>query len=449
MEDKILKTCPECGEPSIVSRDGKEVHKRCACDWERGFISRVARTVHREFWEDRVLNMADWRPSLFNKDNAGLFRNLIRVQKAETIRAVYDFAYDITSMGKDGSLRFSVEDSLAKGRNLFVRGPQGSGRGLLLAAIKMLCAMRGISTTPLPDDFAVCKSKVIEAEAFGKEGEEAKAAVDTCYANVALLVLQDVHGEYRTNFSSKEKVPVRSRGANGIDTLLARRLGKRGSLAMTSSEFAGQIGDTLGDKMMDILDSDKTRIATMFSPIEAEQFLHTLRDRHKMFDSQADGLTGDEKKGRKTQEEQMGEDQLAESIKEGFYFSEAFPKIPNLGKERPDRDGREPEDSDFKLPIFDLHEGAINDGECPKYARKALEEFVREREQGSHDYRENLRYARLNAVRACSISARMSEREMESVGRMLSDATSGPDRVKEIVTGAIDIMHRMGGRGDS
>ena len=129
----IQKNCPECGEPKNAIREGKERRLRCKCDWERGFFDRVKATIHPDFYEKSVKTLRDWHPAIYepfghwdkSKEMPTEEQRIVMAQKAVAIHLIYDYCY------RKGAAGVALEDSVSSGKNIFIRGPYGSGRGLL------------------------------------------------------------------------------------------------------------------------------------------------------------------------------------------------------------------------------------------------------------------------------------------------------------------------------
>jgi len=255
MSEFSERKCPDCGEPLNAWRDGREVVLRCTCDWEKGFHQRTKMTIHPTFYVGGVKKMVHWRPPMFGVDPQSHIYNFMVAQKAITIRRIHDFCF-----GGEG-----LEESLSKGRNLFIRGPKGSGRGLIVASIKFYAAAKDISATPVSGDWALFKNEVMEAESFSKTGEMSKASLGQAYVNVELMTLENIRAE-----SGLMPTGRKARGAAVIDMILAKRQARRGSMVFSSFDFAGEFGVTFGDKLLEIVMDESTAMALLFSPQEVD-----------------------------------------------------------------------------------------------------------------------------------------------------------------------------------
>lgn len=264
MTDFSERKCPVCGEPLNVLRGGKEVVLRCTCDWEKGFHERTKRTIHPSFYVGGVKKMVHWRPPMFNVEPQSQVYNFMVAQKIVTIRRIYDFCFS----------REGLEGSIAKGRNLFVRGPKGSGRGLIVASIKFYAAAKDISATPVSGDWALLKNEIMEAESFSKQGEMAKASLVQSYVNVDLMTLENIRAE--TGLASSNR---KLRGASIIDMVLAKRQARQGSMVFSSFDFVREFGESFGDKLVEIVNDDSTSMALLFSPQEADVIVKSTENK--------------------------------------------------------------------------------------------------------------------------------------------------------------------------
>lgn len=430
-DDNVLSTCEKCGEPRFVMRNEKKVQLRCRCDWERGFHHRVKTTIHPTFWKDEVKTLNDWSPPIFRGANGGEFRSFIRIQKAMAMAQMYEFCFR-----QDPSP--AIYGSMAKGRNLFIRGPQGSGRGLLAASVKMYAAIRDISVTPLPADWSDYRSKLQEAEAFGKDGDLARALLIDEYVNVGMMVLENIRGERRKTYKGGD-TPWKSRFSSAIDATIGRREMRQGSMLLTSAEFAGEILDTLGDKLHEALDSPKTMPILMLSAMEAGELLRTMRNRQAFLISTLAASKGGEKKKARSESmmENYGGKQDTELVKESFYFGEAFKNVPASF-------------SGKKLADSLTTELVMISKDYPAETKRICGEFMDERNANGLAYKSGLRSARLNVIKACKeLASKMTEREMDIVGRMMSMATDDAEKVDEVVKKAIGLRSFMSGEKDN
>ena len=176
-----MNVCSRCGQPTAKEEDGKVTYLRCYCDWQRGYAERLRRTIHPEFLKP-VKTIKDWNPKLFTTG----FAEMMEVQKVLAIKRLRDFAY-----GQDYD-RKALDSNLAERKNLFIRGPSGSGRGLLLATIKLHAAIREITVTPLPCDYDIFRADYAEAESFGQIGEEKKLVIAEKYETPQIMVVENV-----------------------------------------------------------------------------------------------------------------------------------------------------------------------------------------------------------------------------------------------------------------
>ena len=425
--DKIISIC-DCGDPKIAIKDGLEIQLRCKCDWKRGFFERVRKTVDPDYWEDNPKTIYDWKPQLFNLKKAGLFPALMKIQKVSVLIRIYKFCFEQIKKKEDGTLIFGIDKSIRKGINLFIRGPNNSGRGMMVSTIKIFCAIKEISTTPLPGDFSIFKTDVIDSSSYGKEGAVAKSVVSEKYENVKLLAIESIRGDRKSNLAGV-KISMRSRAADAIDSLLVKRMSRQGSVLFTSNEFSGEIGDTLGDKMFEILDSPLTIPILMFHPIEGNALLSSLQKRHEYFyNNFQDILANFEEnktlKSKKTVRDSISEDQYLEILKESFYFNESFIDIPEVHGT--------------------INEAMIN---SVPLTSSVYEEYIKEKKENGLAYYQNKKIAIMNTVRACKeLSSKMTDKEIYETGKLLVLATATEETRKNKIEEAKKIRDIIAGK---
>lgn len=431
------RVCPECGEDKIAFKDGKSILLRCSCDWKRGFFGRVKRTIHPEYWHKTPKTICDWKPGLFGP-KSGRARPLMQMQKTLVIKRLHGFCFKETGKTEEGYRSYAMDDSLAQGRNLFIRGPSNSGRGLLLASLKVFLAMRDISVTPLPGDFSVFKSDMVEASSYGKEGDSARITVAESYQNVSVLMLEGVHGEFKNNYSG-EKVASRSRAADAIDNLIAKRVVRQGSVVCTSSDFMGEIGETLGDKFSEVMNSARTIPVLMFHPREGLDLLAALNRRCEFFSKKIDQYfdVAKQKGGsKKTVEEGLIDKQELEFIKEGLHFDEVFEDIPSLGE------GGEPRMT-AKLENMLRRKG------CPESIKSLYECFSSDKQLNGASFQEDRMNAQMNAVRECKgLASKMTQREVYETSKLLAITAEGEEKRQARIKEAQALMREMAGLSD-
>jgi len=419
------RRCPICGDPKTEMKEGREVFKRCYCEWEKGFHVRLARTVFKTYYEPKMKRMSDWKPPIYFPAKAGLFPSFIRMQKVVAVHRLWDYCYKDVGVGTWSALLRSVDE----GRNLFVRGPKGSGRGLISACIKFVAAKMDISATPLPGDFDLFKNEILESKALGREGAEAKALVSEKYADVRLLVLEGCRAESIIKFSGEE-TPVKFRGSNEIDSLLARRQMTRGGMLLTSDDFIGQVSNTMGDRLLEVLASDDTRLVLMLSVDEANDLLAAVASKQKAMAEWVAAMGAFKaEKGpeRKTAPEKMSEKGEFRMVEEALFFEDAFPNIPS-DTLTGNRVG----------VMLDVGDG------FPPCILSTYAAFKESRERKGAEYKEGIRAARVAAVRSCkSLASMMIEKEMEEVGRILSLAAGPQDRMDELAREATRMRAAM------
>jgi ribosomal protein L22 len=359
---------------------------------------------------------------------------MIIAQKVLAMSGLFEFCFKELNEDENGRKVYALDRSLLTNRNLFIRGPQGSGRGLLSASIKMHSAARDISTTPLPAEFSALRGMLHEYESYGSDTDITRSLVHGSYVDVQLMILEDIHCETKT--MGKQNVVVRSRYANTFDSLLSKRAQQTGAMVFTSSQFAGEINDSLGEKLREVLDSESTYMILMVSPVEADALLRTLRARKKTFATQLLKFTSEKsnnkitQKERKAMSEGMEENVGVEFVKEGFYFEEAFPKIPG--------------ETDKLHEILKIFPPSAE-------VNKKYEEFMSEKEQSPRGiaYYKGLNSAIVNAVRSCTeLSEKMTHREMKLIGQMMSVATQESGVLDDKVKYATKLRSWMAGKGD-
>lgn len=367
------------------------------CEWERENHSRIKQTIHPEYYKPRFRVMADWDPPLFSR---GGFEEYLEVQKVMAMMKIWRFAF---SPGGN-----ALKDKAARGRNFFVRGPAGSGKGLLAATIKLVAAGRGMTATPLPSDYDVLKGFLAQAEEYGGRGDAARVELYSRYESPTLMVVEDARAEMRFQFRDGNEKTRRVRGHDFLDALLARRASRPGTLLMTSSNFIGEIRDSMGDRMHDMLLSPKTNLLVMLGPDETSDLRTMLSARRSQFQDVIDRLVEVPQEKNRLLTERMGDCEEADLFLEALYFEEAFPR----------RGARAGENN---LSWHEMCESSLGHWEQASLAAPVWERFVSAREERSAEYKEGLDRARAEAIQDCrGLSPKLSRREMIEVGKMLS-----------------------------
>lgn len=429
-KDFAPRFCDKCGGPKNEIQGDREVILRCTCDWERGFHERLKSTVPAEFWKEKVFSIRDWNPPIFRKGGDGIFKNLIKIQKTNAVLKLYEFCHRLIKRDEKGMKYYALDRSIDRSNNLFMRGTVNSGRGTLMAQIKIFAAHRDISATPNPGDWSVFKSEMAQSEWHGKDAEFVKTSVAEQYRNVKVLTLENVRGE-GTFGLDRQRRPFRS--ANLIDVLLTQRNLKPGCMAFTSDEFAKEIGDTMGDKLPEILASPKTSLILLFSSTEADALQQGLIKYYEKTKNAAEQL----KKGDKLKfQEQLTENRLLECAEEAFYIEHLFPRIPATKHFKFD----ETESLSYLIENDAMKQV---DPWSPKI-RTLRAEFIEEKELNGLSFQLKIDKVLINVVRECSIlSQKMTEKEMLETGRMMSDACSGVERSQQIIATAKDIREKF------
>jgi hypothetical protein len=399
MEDFVPDKCGRCGGQTTAMKDGGLVYLRCLCEWERGYHERLRGTVHLDFLSPVVKSMADWDPPLF-RPAAGSpgWREMLEVQKIVAVSRLYNFAF------KGKGPQQAIRSSIASRHNLFVRGPANSGRGLLAAVVKTLCAMRDISVTPLPCEFDIFKTDMVESEAFGPSGDEAKIRSHQKYEAPQVMVVENMRAEPEVRGPGGQTQRKRFRGSNSVDALLARRLVKPGSILATSWDFLGEISDALGDNAFDTLSSDKTAFVILFHPAETESLRTALGARRDELIRRIEILSeGD--KGKRPATERTGE--VLDLVADLLYFEEVFGSAFGEGRVG----------DSFKSHFENMDDNAIV--KVPKVL-EVWREFLEARKTQSAEYQKRVKVAQVEAVKQCKgLGQSLSEREMREVGDML------------------------------
>jgi hypothetical protein len=393
---------------------------------ETATLARMRETIHPQFLGSGAKTMMDWSPAIFSKDRSGEAWAIMRAQRAIAISRLWNFCF-----ADKGRALLSNIDS---GRNLFIRGPRNSGRGLLASSIKAVAAMKQVSTSPFMSEFDIFRSEMLECMSFGREGAEAKGNAADKYLDVQLMVVENMRAENTIKYSG-EQAKAKFRGADEIDNLIAKRLLSRGSMLITSCDFVGEISITLGERLFDELSSDRTTLVMLVDPGEAIEVSNGLRRAYK--DSNATlralmvGATQREKK-------LMGGREDAENvvrIEESFYLEDAFDEIPGESK---------------------TIQGAIdNSPESFTHAvRERYEEFKADRQAKSAAYKRGIQAARARVVMSsglCNESPRgqapryrMTSGEMSEMGTILALSCS-PSRLDAAEAEANKLIGAMGG----
>lgn len=413
--------CGVCGEPKNELRDGNEIILRCTCDWERGYHDRLKRTVHPDYWLKKITN---WSPPAFKDGGRGRFKSLIKIQKATAMQRLYDFCFKIHGRDKGtGFKQYALYKSMERGRNLYIRGPNGSGRGLLTATIKIFTAMKNISTTPLPGDWSTFKSEIAQSDWNSREADIVKMSIIENYRNVKLLALENVKGE-----SGGAR---KFRSSTLIDDMLTKRSMLQGSMVMTSSDFIRQIGDTVGDRLPEILTSENTSIIIMFSPKEADALLSALVSYMSSARLVVLQLKQSAKEGLSNQ---LADDKAVEAVEEVLYLEDAFPEVPAVTTE-----------ASLK---FNKANSVTTSLALGKYSmesiKQAFAKFNVDKKENNLAYQERHQRVLVNAVKASKeLGSRMEEKEMLETGKMMSLACRPLESVKACIAAATELREKM------
>lgn len=416
--------CPICNGPKNELRDNVEIILRCTCDWERGYHDRIRKTIHYSFWREKVKNIKDWSPPIFQQGGPGRFKNFIKVQKGICIHKLYDFCFKYFGKDEFGHKTYALDKSIEKGRNLYIRGPNGSGRGLLMSQIKFHTAWRDISTTPLPGEWSTFKSDMAQCNWNGKEADDAKARVLDSYRNVKLLTLENVRGE-NSKFAFKGAIP--------LDDLLTKRSLMQGSMVLSSSDFIHQLGDAIGDRLPDILLSDNTTLILMFSAEEADALVGALVRRLTKLREQV--LKAE--LGKKGVQNQYDEERILEMAQEVFIIENAFPKI-SLSNSLQGAQTKISEGDSLSYQID------MNPSRFHEKLRELWAAFNAAKQEKSLAYQEGLKKVYIAVMKDCpELGQKMSEKEMIETGKLMSFACSEPEKIKNLLIKSKELMDKM------
>ena len=414
MEQPIVKNCPICNSVKReILPDGSWHVRRCRCDWEKLFVERTAATVSPSWWlpDGTRANMQKWDPPLFQNDTR--FKNLMQVQKTVACKRLCRFCYDATPV--QGGHLMALEKSIGEKRNLFVRGPKGSGRGMIVANIKALAAARNISATPNPGEWSVFKNDAWLATLFGKEGENGRQVFECKYQMPSLLVLEGVD-----LLPAKSNGQFRFRAADRIDLLLADRQALSGSAVLTSVRFAGQIGDSYGEKFQETLLSPMTSLILLFSPGEADLLLGAIKKRAAKVRAACVNPDAWKRKGDEGSRE-MDAERRAEAIEDAFYFEEAFGEIP--GEAEGKRMGAKVACPEM-FPEIDRVKEVLT---------KEWSKLVGERKSKPPARAKGIDRACLEAARGCvEVTGGMLDREMLEAGRLMARACCSAEKLGQL-----------------
>lgn len=428
--EEIKLRCPECKEPRMIEVDGKEVFYRCQCDFQLGLHTRLSRTLHPSLWKPKFRGIGEWNPPSLAPTQSK-FPTLMRAQKIRALSALHSFAF------ASGADKYSLPDSISQSKNLFIRGPEMSHKALMISSIKMLAAVLNITVTPLPGDFDVFKSDIAEAESTNMAGAEAKLRVFERYEVPKIMCLDNVRASFRLvprpagSKMTSERAPKEIRGFEQVDRLMAVRASRPGSLVLSSTDFIGEIGETCGERLFDILASQRTSLILLFHPDESADILDALfkkvwADNNLILTMRQDG--------NKTKAEQLTDEQKIESLVDALYFEETFKVV------------RDPTGREESRDVRETMGGSLAQS-YPKKLQDAFRRFeVSVREQ-NHEYRLGVKQA-LNNWCSCSPKWQqsLSMPEREEVGRILMLACETQEEIDSQARSAMALRALMGGR---
>lgn len=415
MENFIPEKCSKCKKNLNTIKNGKIVYLRCLCEWERGFHERLKKTVHVDFLKP-IKTINDWDPPVLH----GGYEEFMAIQKSLAIRRIYEFAFEEYSSKPN----YALAKNIIHNNNLFIRGPNGSGRGLLSATIKILAAIRDISCTSIPCDFDLFKIDLSDSEIFGNSGENAKIRLYEKYECPEICIIENMRAEQKIKFNDKYK---KFRGANSFDGLLAKRMSKPGILLITSSDFIGEIMESLGDRLLEVLSLDKTKLILLLSPQESILLKDALRNRKKYIISRINPLFNENQDKKLTGEkrllERMTEETQLSFVEEALFFEETFKIPPTPG-----------------MPVMSIQKlfaAGINVWSNPEKIMPIWENFCSMKEKKGIDYIDGIKKAKKDVVRSCKeLSEKMTEKELLEIGSMLSMScklSCNDDKIKEFL----------------
>lgn len=422
-----MDICPVCGRTTIQIKDGKEMYLPCLCVWERGFHERLKRTVGSSYWTKTLSN---WNPPLFDRPCS--FHDLIRVQKLVVISRLWSFCFKEVTL--DEKKVPSLKQSIAHNRNLFIRGPSGSGRGLLTSCVKIFAAMKDISITELPCEFDIFKTEVAESSSYSKSGEDARLVVLRKYIDPLIFVLENIRSE---NINKNSQFQKKYKAADQIDAIFAKRQSHSGSIIITSQDFLGDIGDYYGDRIVEEMSLDKTMMILLFHPSEIDALRVALVHRQKSFASVLSNYDNNTSKKDKRRIDKQSQAEDMSLIEEGMYFEDAFEHIPV-----PD------EEAASAHSIQSLFSTGNEHLPYERFVIEVYNKFEENKKEQNVVYQKGIQRAMINGVKACKeLSSLMTDRECLELGKMIATASKrDKSKLKEIEEKAFDMVLTMSGK---
>lgn len=427
------RICRTCGQQKSELRDGQEIILRCNCDWTRGFHEQLVKTVHPDFYKKRLITLTDWSPPIFKGGGSGKFKSLIKIQKAFAIKRLHDFCFKILSENEKTKEReYSIESSIEKGRNLYIRGPAGSGRGLLMSSIKIFAAARGLTTTPNPGEWSTFKADILEAESWSKTGDEAKLVVAERYKAVDILTLENVRGEGVSSFATERKFQPRFKASTQLDDFFTKRQARAGAMVFTSPDFVRQMADSMGDRFPEILQSDSTSLILMFSSLEADSLHAGITKKLASFQKSVLGLQKEIGKGTASKDH-LDENRAIEAVKGALFFEHLYSNIPL---------GTVSDDSVSKVSVTDSFFG--DPGSWKPSALAVWKQFKEDRDTGNLAYHEGVKKAFIDATsEAPELSNKMTDKERYEVGKMMHEACQPKEKLNAMIERALELRKKM------
>jgi len=422
--------CKRCGQQVSFYDGGVVQMSPCRCKRESERVDRVKKTIDPEFFgPDRRLKLMDsWKPPLFERQTP--FPELMRAQRAILISKLYEFAFRPSEeYGK--AMSRSVNARL----NLFLRGPQGAGRGLIAANVKIMAALGDLSVTPRDKDaawarFEVFKEAANKATALGQTGEEARSGLYWNYENVDVMVVEGVRTDTRLDIRG-DSVRHKSMGAQSIDRLMAQRANRSrgGSMVITSHDFLGQIRETLGDAFLDEMCSQRTCVALLLSPEESDVLhghLSKTYEEHRNAVNKLRHKEAAEDRKRLTDRTASAEDGAV--MRGALLFGAAMGSWSPPGP-----------------TIMDVARQLVENDELGKESVERFREFVKEEDAGGRLFDDERRTALVRAFSTCpGLQDAITEKEALEIVNIVRMAIT-PGRLESVEATAEEMIKEMAG----
>lgn len=385
---EIIEACKVCGQPRLIRRDGRDISKICNCGRNTMSKSKLNQHVGLNFHH---VNMSDWNPKPLADDETPL--SFMKYQKSLALIMLWNMYY---KEDKNGS--FEISKSVLNNRNLFIRAPDGCGKGMMAATAKKLsCALSKrdefIEMSPVADDFGSLKRWLFIANMFS-EGQEAREQLER-FTQSEFMVLQDVTVE--NIFRDKEPYPIKN--SVYLDGIISGQQ-QHGCLMVTSKNFIGEIRGHLGSVIEDVLLSTRTALIILLLGPEVSEIEKGIEDLKRKYTDYLRLL-------RKTEEDNhissIREEQRIQELESVFYFMHAFSSS-----------GRA-EDN-----IHLLENVQLKGHDYPPWVIQAYTQFCEDRENKTPTYQKLLDEAFRLGVQESRFGKRMSPKEAIFTGKMIS-----------------------------